>query len=82
MRTALIPLATFFAFTFGLILIGATFTEKLFGWNGMGAYLVDSVSSHDINATAATTCFVAVLVLIAGLLSDILYAALDPRVRQ
>ena len=81
-RTALIPLVTFFAFTFGLLVTGATFTEKLFGWHGMGEYLVDSITSRDINATAATTCFVAVLVLISGLLSDILYAALDPRVRQ
>jgi peptide/nickel transport system permease protein len=80
-RTALIPLITFFAFTFGLLLTGATFTEKLFNWNGMGKYLIDSIANKDINGTAAVAGFTAILVLIAGLLSDILYVALDPRVR-
>jgi peptide/nickel transport system permease protein len=80
-RTALIPLVTFFAFSFGLILVGATFTEKLFGWHGMGEYLVDSITNRDINSTAAVACFTAVLILFSGMLSDVLYAALDPRVR-
>ena len=80
-RTALIPLVTFFAFTFGLILTGAIFTEKLFGWHGMGEFLIDSINNRDINSTAAVACFTAVLVLCSGLLSDVLYAALDPRVR-
>jgi peptide/nickel transport system permease protein len=73
---------TFFAYSFGLLLTGATFTESLFGWNGMGKYLIESVQSRDTNAVAAVTCFTAVLVLLSGMLSDILYAALDPRVRS
>ncbi|MCW2491451.1 MAG: glutathione transport system permease protein [Pseudonocardiales bacterium] len=81
-RTALIPMMTFFAYSFGLLLTGATFTESLFGWNGMGKYLIESVQSRDTNAVAAVTCFTAVLVLLSGMLSDILYAALDPRVRS
>lgn len=80
-RTALIPIVTFFAYSFGLLLTGATFTETLFNWHGMGQYLVLSVQQHDVNAVAAVACFTAVLVLLSGLLSDILYAALDPRVR-
>jgi len=80
-RTALIPIVTFFAYTFGLLLTGAVFTETLFNWNGMGKYLIQSIQQHDVNAVAAVACFTAVLVLISGLLSDILYAALDPRVR-
>ena len=81
-RTALIPMVTFFAYSFGLLLTGAIFTEKLFGWHGMGEYLIDSIGNHDTNAVAAVTCFTAVLVLLSGLLSDVLYAALDPRVRS
>lgn len=80
-RTALIPIVTFFAYSFGLLLTGAVFTETLFGWHGMGQYLVLSVQSHDVNAVAAVACFTAVMVLISGMLSDVLYAALDPRVR-
>jgi glutathione transport system permease protein len=81
LRTALIPMATFFAYQFTLLFIGATFTEKIFGWHGMGEWFVDSITKNDINATAGVTLFVAVLVLIAGLLADFAYAALDPRVR-
>jgi glutathione transport system permease protein len=81
LRTALIPMATFFAYNIGLLIVGATFTEKIFTWHGMGEWFVDSVSTHDINSVAAVTLFVSVMVLIAGLLSDIAYAALDPRVR-
>ncbi|HEY2041195.1 MAG TPA: ABC transporter permease [Jatrophihabitans sp.] len=80
-RTALIPMMTFFAYSFGLLLTGALFTEKLFGWYGMGSYLIDSVNGRDVNAVSAVTCFTAVLVLLSGMLSDILYATLDPRVR-
>jgi peptide/nickel transport system permease protein len=81
LRTALIPMATFFAYQFALLFVGATFTEKIFGWHGMGEYFVDSVTKNDVNSVAAVTLFVAILVLIAGFLSDIAYALLDPRVR-
>jgi peptide/nickel transport system permease protein len=81
LRTALIPMATFFAYQFALLFVGATFTERVFGWHGMGEYFVDAVTKNDINSVAGVTLFVAVLVLIAGFLSDLAYAALDPRVR-
>lgn len=81
LRTALIPMATFFAYEFALLFVGATFTEKLFGWHGMGEYFVDSVTKNDVNSVAGVTLFVGILVLLAGFLSDIAYAALDPRVR-
>jgi peptide/nickel transport system permease protein len=81
LRTALIPMATFFAYNFGLLITGATFTEKIFGWHGMGEWFVDSVTKSDVNAVVSVTLFVAVLVLIAGMLSDLAYAILDPRVR-
>jgi peptide/nickel transport system permease protein len=82
LRTALIPMATFFAYQFALLFVGATFTERIFGWHGMGEYFVESVTKNDVNSVAAVTLFVAVLVLIAGFLSDIAYAVLDPRVRR
>ena len=81
LRTALIPMATFFAYEFALLFVGATFTERLFGWHGMGEYFVESVTKNDVNSVAGVTLFVGVLVLLAGFLSDIAYAALDPRVR-
>jgi peptide/nickel transport system permease protein len=81
LRTALIPMVTFFVYQFALLFIGATFTETIFAWNGMGQYFVQSVTQNDINSVAGVTLIVAVLVLAAGFLSDIAYAALDPRVR-
>ncbi|GAA2875231.1 ABC transporter permease [Nonomuraea rubra] len=81
LRTALIPSATYFAFAFGTMFTGATFTEKIFSWHGMGAWLVDSINQNDVNSVAAVTFFAAVCILVASFLSDVLVAALDPRVR-
>jgi len=81
LRTALIPMATFFAFQFGTLLVGAIFTEKIFNWNGMGAWSVDTINNNDVNGIAAIAGFAAVMILISGMLSDIFYAILDPRVR-
>lgn len=81
MRTALIPMATLFAFGFGMMITGGVFTENLFGWYGMGDWLVYGIGRQDTNITATVTLFVAVCILVSGWLSDVLYAALDPRVR-
>ncbi|GAA1001469.1 MULTISPECIES: ABC transporter permease [Nocardiopsidaceae] len=81
LRTALIPTITYFTFTFGIMVSGATFTEKIYGWHGMGAWLIDSISQHDVHVVAAVSFFMAVTVMAASFLSDILYAWLDPRVR-
>ncbi|TNY35019.1 ABC transporter permease [Thermomonospora catenispora] len=81
LRTALVPTATYFAYTFGFVLLGAMFTEKIFGWHGMGEWLIDSVHRGDVNAVAAVALLAAVLVLLAGAAADIAHAILDPRVR-
>ncbi|MGH3439014.1 MAG: ABC transporter permease [Sciscionella sp.] len=81
MRTALIPMATLFAFGFGTLITGGVFTENLFSWFGMGNWLIVGITAQDANITATVTLFVAVCILVSGWLSDVLYAALDPRVR-
>ncbi|MEO3800294.1 ABC transporter permease [Nonomuraea sp. B1E8] len=81
LRTALIPVATYFAFTFGTLLTGATFTEKIFGWHGLGEQLINSIFRNDVNTVAAISLLAAVAVLCASLAADLLHAALDPRVR-
>ena len=81
LRCALIPTATLSAYTIVTIFTGATLMEIIFGWHGMGEWLVSSVGERDINAVAAITAFSAVLVLLAGLVADLLVAVLDPRVR-
>ncbi|MGW3247706.1 ABC transporter permease [Streptomyces sp. NPDC001070] len=81
LRTAVLPVVPLLVYNVVLLFTGATFTEKIFGWHGMGEWLVNSISTNDVNAVAAVGMFTALVVLIAGLLSDLLYAALDPRVR-
>jgi peptide/nickel transport system permease protein len=81
LRTALIPLATLFAYGVSGLVVGAVFVEKIFGWHGMGEWVVLGISTQDTNVVAAITLFSGLAILLAGLLSDIFYAILDPRVR-
>ncbi|MFB8763283.1 ABC transporter permease [Nocardiopsis alba] len=81
LRTALIPTITYFTFTFGALVSGSTFTEKIYGWHGMGAWLIDSIARQDVHVVAAVSWFMAITIMAASFLSDILYAWLDPRVR-
>lgn len=81
LRVAILPMATFFAYSFGLLIAGAAFTESIFGWYGMGEWFIRAVNTNDINSVSAIVLFTAVLVLFAGFLADILTAVLDPRVR-
>ncbi len=81
LRTALIPMATLFAYGVSGLVTGAVFVEKIFGWHGMGEWVVQGVATQDTNIIAAITVFSGAAILCAGLLSDVLYAALDPRVR-
>jgi peptide/nickel transport system permease protein len=81
LRVAILPMATFFAYSFGLLVTGAPFTETIFGWNGMGSWFITAVQSNDINSVSAVIVFSSVLVLLSGLLADVAVAILDPRVR-
>lgn len=81
LRTALIPMATLFAYSVGGLFTGAVFVEKIFGWHGMGEWVIQGITTQDTNIVVAITVFTGVTILLAGLLSDIIYAALDPRVR-
>lgn len=80
-RVALIPMSTYFAYSFGTLVSGSAFLEIVFSWRGMGQYGIIAVQQSDVNALAGTVCFTAILLLISSTLSEVLYAALDPRVR-
>jgi peptide/nickel transport system permease protein len=81
LRTALIPSVTLFTYAFATIFVGATFTEIIYGWHGMGEWFVQTIQSSDTNAVAAITGVVGILILIASFMQDIVVALLDPRVR-
>ena len=81
-RVALIPMSTYFAYNFGLLISGSAFLEIVFSWEGMGKYGIVAVQQSDVNALAGTVCFTAILLLFSSTLSEVLFAALDPRVRS
>ena len=81
LRTALIPTGTYVAFTVATMFVGATFTERIFNFQGMGMYAVDAITQQNINGVAAVTAFAGVCTLVGAILADILVAILDPRVR-
>lgn len=81
LRTSLIPVATQVAFTIPTVFTGAVITEKIFGWNGMGSYFLDTIANNDIHGTVAIAAFGAVLTAVGALLADISVVILDPRVR-
>lgn len=81
-RVALIPMSTFFAYSFGTLISGSIMLEIVFSFHGMGEFALQAITQSDINAVAGSTLFLAILVLFSSTLSEILYAALDPRVRN
>ncbi|WP_127129687.1 ABC transporter permease [Georgenia sp. SYP-B2076] len=81
LRTALVPTASYFAFTVAGLVLGATFTELVFGWHGMGAFGMAAIAGQDVNGAVAFAAFGGVCVAAGALLSDLVVAALDPRVR-
>ncbi len=81
LRTALIPTGTYVAFSVATMFVGATFTERIFNFPGIGQYGVDTINKHDVNGVVAVTAFAGVCVLVGAVLSDIMVAILDPRVR-
>jgi peptide/nickel transport system permease protein len=80
-RTALLPIVTSFALAVALAVDGAVITETLFSWPGMGHALLNSVLEQNFPVTMGVVLILAVAVLLAHLLVDVLYAWLDPRIR-
>ena len=81
LRTALIPTGTYVAFSVATMFAGATYTEKVFSFPGLGMYAVDSIGLMNVNGVVAVTAFAGVCVVVGAVLSDVAVAVLDPRVR-
>ena len=81
LRTSIIPVATSVAFSIPGIVTGAVMTERIFGWNGMGQYFIETISKNDVNGAAAVAAFGAAMTAISAVLADLVVVALDPRVR-
>ena len=81
LRNALIPIVTIAALNFGAVLSGAVITETIFAWPGMGKFFIDSLIRGEIYTLMAWLMVTAVAVIFMNLLADIIYGALDPRIR-
>ncbi len=80
-RNALLPLITLFAFLLPSMFGGSVIIESIFSVPGMGQLGFEAVLSRDYPVIMAITAISAFLTLIGLLISDILYAALDPRIK-
>ncbi len=81
LRNAVIPLITVVALDFGAVAGGATITEGIFAWPGMGLLFIDSLDRRDYPVLIAMLMIGAVFVIAFNLIADILYAVMDPRIR-
>ncbi|WP_405776940.1 ABC transporter permease [Streptomyces sp. NBC_00859] len=81
LRAALTPLVTIFGMDFALLIGGAVITETVFSFQGMGAYAIQGVTGSDLPVVMGVTLVAAFFIVICNLLVDLVYAAIDPRVR-
>jgi peptide/nickel transport system permease protein len=81
LRNAVIPLITIVAIDFGQVAGGATITEGVFAWPGMGLLFLDSLTNRDFPVLLAIVMIGAVFVIAFNLVADVLYAVMDPRIR-
>ncbi|UQA92986.1 ABC transporter permease [Streptomyces halobius] len=81
LRSALTPLITIFGMDFALLVGGAVITERVFSLQGMGAYAIQGVTRSDLPIVMGVTLTAAFFIVLCNLLVDLVYAAIDPRVR-
>jgi peptide/nickel transport system permease protein len=80
LRTALVPVVTILALSFGGLVSGALVTETMFAYPGMGKLIFDAVMGNDYNLALAALLLATAVTMVANLAADLAYAWLDPRV--
>lgn len=78
---ALLPVVTIMGMEFPNLIAGAVLTETVFGWPGLGRLTFDAVAARDYPLLMGMFIFISALVIIGNLVTDIVYAILDPRIR-
>jgi peptide/nickel transport system permease protein len=81
MRNALIPVVTIIALQMPAVVGGAVITEQIFRIPGIGSALVQGIQEKDVPVVMAITFGTAILVVLFGIIADVLYAVLDPRIK-
>jgi peptide/nickel transport system permease protein len=81
-RNAMLPLFTVLAISIGLMFGGSIFIERIFNYQGLGVLLYNSLGSRDYPMMNGAFLLITIAVVIANILADLLYSAIDPRVRR
>ena len=81
LKNAMNTIITTMGIQFGTLLGGAVVTEKIFGWVGIGDYLVTAIKSRDYQVVQSTILVTAVAFVLVNLIIDILYAFINPRIK-
>ncbi|HEX5538931.1 MAG TPA: nickel ABC transporter permease [Methylophilaceae bacterium] len=81
MRAALLPIVTVLGLQLGGLLAGTVITETVFGWDGVGRLLVESIEKRDYPVTQACVLVIALTYVLVNLGTDLVYTRVDPRVR-
>lgn len=78
---ALLPVVTIFGLQIGALLTGAIVTEQIFSWPGLGRLTMEAINKRDYPLIQGCILLIASCFVLVNLLTDLLYAALDPRIR-
>ena len=81
LRNALIPVITYVGPMIGGILTGSMVIESIFNIGGLGSKFVSCITNRDYTMIMATTLFLAVIMVGANLITDIVYKVIDPRIK-
>ena len=82
LRNSMLPVVTMIGNRFGSVLVGATLTENVFGWPGLGRLLVTASLNRDFPLILGLFLCVSFVTVIVNLLTDLSYALIDPRIKQ
>ena len=80
-RNSLLPLVTLVGLSVPQLVAGAAVVETIFSWPGIGSLSVESAANRDYTTVMGLTVFIAVFTLVSNLVTDILYAVVDPRIK-
>lgn len=81
LRNALLPVISVIGLRFGALLGGAVLAESIFGWPGLGRLAIEAISQRDLPLVQGITLSFAILFALVNLVVDLIYAAVDPRIR-
>jgi peptide/nickel transport system permease protein len=81
LRNALLPVLTVVGLQVGSLLAGAILTETIFSWPGIGRWVYESIGFRDYAIVQGASLFIAVIVVVVNLITDLLYAFVDPRIK-